>query len=178
MLYLPGDSSLNIIVHMVKVFFTNHSRNENQQQPRTVLMNNFELDPRLKTDCIILGESENTILLLMNNALVHWFILVPKVDVFELYELDDTTQRALMNEVNGLSNFVKTHFDTDKLNVAAIGNVVKQLHIHVIGRSVSDLYWPNVVWGADDKKEYSKEEIERIKRLVKDKLGNRYALLA
>ena len=104
-------------------------------------MKNFQLDPQLQKDCIVLGELERSLLLLMNNALLPWFILVPKTDKTELYELADDVQAGVWAEINAVSKFVKDEFCIDKLNVAAIGNVVQQLHIHVIGRQHEDYCW-------------------------------------
>ena len=93
-------------------------------------MKDFELDSGLARDCIVLGELDVSLLLLMNNRLVPWFLLVPKVaGVIELYELNSKTQYALLNEINVLSKCIKGHFNVDKLNVAAIGNIVNQLII-------------------------------------------------
>lgn len=126
-------------------------------------MKNFELDPRLKNDCFILSESEQFLILLMNNALVPWFILVPKTDKTELYELDKATHTQVFNVINQISNFVVSEFKPDKLNVAAIGNIVNQMHIHIVGRYKSDVYWPGVVWGATEKEVYNSTEAEKIK---------------
>jgi len=125
-------------------------------------MKNFQLDPQLQKDCIVLGELERSLLLLMNNALLPWFILVPKTDKTELYELAEDVQAGVWTEVNAVSKFVKDEFCIDKLNVAAIGNVVQQLHIHVIGRQHEDYCWPGVVWGRSEKTPYTKEAIKHI----------------
>ena len=125
-------------------------------------MENFQLDQQLQQDCFELGELQHSLLLLMNNALVPWFILVPKTDKTELYELPDNIQTGVLSEINSLSKFVKDEFCVDKLNVAAIGNVVKQLHIHVIGRRDDDYCWPGVVWGRPEKTPYNKEAIDHI----------------
>ena len=125
-------------------------------------MKNFQLDPQLQKDCIVLGELERSLLLLMNNALLPWFILVPKTDKTELYELAEDVQAGVWTEVNAVSKFVKDEFCIDKLNVAAIGNVVQQLHIHVIGRQHEDYCWPGVVWGRPEKTPYTKEAIKHI----------------
>ena len=88
-------------------------------------MEQFKLDERLAKDCFILGELDNSLLLLMNNKLVPWFVLVPKVNgVSELYDLDDNTRLALLNDINTLSLYIKEEFSPDKMNVAAIGNIV------------------------------------------------------
>ena len=125
-------------------------------------MSNFQLDAQLQQDCLVLGELEHSLLLLMNNALLPWFILVPKTDKTELYELADDVQAGVWAEINTVSKFVKDEFCIDKLNVAAIGNVVQQLHIHVIGRQHEDYFWPGVVWGRPENTPYTKEAIKHI----------------
>jgi diadenosine tetraphosphate (Ap4A) HIT family hydrolase len=125
-------------------------------------MKSFQLDSQLQKDCIVLGELEHSLLLLMNNALLPWFILVPKTDKTELYELASDVQAGVWAEVNAVSKFVKNEFAVDKLNVAAIGNVVKQLHIHVIGRKHDDFCWPGVVWGRAEKAPYDKAAIDHL----------------
>jgi len=122
-------------------------------------MTDFALDPRLASDCIALGEMRLSLLLLMNNSLVPWFILVPRRSETEIFELSKEDQLALLEEINLLSGFLKSRFRVEKLNVAAIGNIVRQLHIHVVGRNTTDFRWPNVVWGATEKMPYSVEEI-------------------
>jgi diadenosine tetraphosphate (Ap4A) HIT family hydrolase len=129
-------------------------------------MKSFQLDSQLHKDCITLGELEHCLLLLMNNALLPWFILVPKTDKTELYELANDVQAGVWAEVNAVSKFVKNEFAIDKLNVAAIGNVVKQLHIHVIGRKYNDFCWPGVVWGRTEKTPYNKQTIDHIMATV------------
>ena len=129
-------------------------------------MTKLELDEQLRNDCFILGKLKCSQILLLNNALVPWFILVPETDVYEFYELDKDMQQNVLQEINDLSVFLKTEFKVDKLNVATIGNIVQQLHIHVIGRRRDDYCWPNVVWGNKEKRAYSEEEIEIIKSKI------------
>jgi len=125
-------------------------------------MEAFTLDPRLAKDCIVLAESDTSLLLLMNNALVPWFILVPRTSETELHALDALTQAALLQEINLLASKVKTIFAVDKLNVAAIGNVVQQLHVHVIGRRRTDYCWPHVVWGRSEREPYTPAAITEL----------------
>jgi len=126
-------------------------------------MSEFVLDERLQNDCFILAESGQFFVLLMNNSLVPWFILVPKTDKCELYQLGASMQTKVNDMINQLSKFVSNEFKTDKLNVAAIGNIVNQLHIHIVGRYKSDVFWPGVVWGANEKKVYTQTEVNKIK---------------
>ena len=111
---------------------------------------------------MVLAQSDTSLLLLMNNALVPWFILVPKTEKTELHTLDGTTQAGLLQEVNLLADKVKTVFAVDKLNIAAIGNVVQQLHVHVIGRRHTDYCWPNVVWGRPEVEPYTPAAITEL----------------
>jgi diadenosine tetraphosphate (Ap4A) HIT family hydrolase len=133
-------------------------------------MNTFTLDPRLADDCLVLGEMKLSLLLLMKNALVPWFILVPRRTSTEIFELEREDQQALLEEINLLSDFVKGLPGVEKLNVAAIGNVVKQLHVHVIGRNTQDFCWPNTVWGRSEKTACSDEEIRAIRKALFTKL--------
>jgi len=126
-------------------------------------MTPFVLDPRLADDCFVLVESDQFILLLMNNALIPWFILVPKTDKTELHELDSSTQTQIFSVINRLSAFISTDYKPDKINVAAIGNIVQQLHIHIVVRYKTDCYWPGVVWGGTEKQAYKEKNMEKVK---------------
>lgn len=134
-------------------------------------MARFEIDKRLADDSFTLGEFETSIVLLMNNKVAPWFVLVPKVvSVSELYELDESTQALLWKDINCLSKFIKSHFTVDKLNVAAIGNIVKQLHIHVVARTEKDHCWPGVVWGTEFSEVYPEEEVSSLANIMLEKL--------
>ena len=139
-------------------------------------MNNFELDQRLKNDCLVLGRLNISLLLLMNNSLVPWFILVPETSVIEMVDLPQSDQAALLQEINILSAFIRGNFEITKLNIASIGNIVSQLHVHVVGRDPSDKFWPGVVWGASEKKPYTEEQVNRIILLIREQLGNKFTL--
>ncbi len=125
-------------------------------------MHVFKIDSRLKNDCIQLGQLHNIHLLLMNNSLVPWFILVPETDQIEICDLPDELKQRVYKTIDILSLFIKTHYEIDKLNLGAVGNVVSQLHIHVVGRRKDDYCWPNVVWGTNEKQSYEPKEITQI----------------
>lgn len=133
-------------------------------------MKTFQLDDRLASDCCVVGKLTLSYLLIMNNKLLPWFILVPETDVTEFYQLEESEQLILLTEINMLSHFIKQEYKCDKLNVATIGNIVEQLHIHVVGRNISDYCWPGVVWGAEGKQPYNDVEIEKLGKFVKAKL--------
>jgi diadenosine tetraphosphate (Ap4A) HIT family hydrolase len=124
----------------------------------------FELDPRLDNDCFKLAESEHSLWLLMNNRLFTWMVIVPKTQQTELYLLSEKEQLLLTKQSNLLSEFIQQYFDCDKLNVACIGNIVKQMHLHVIARTTSDPCWPGIVWGTSFKEPYKNEQVLKIQQ--------------
>ena len=136
------------------------------------LPNDFTLDPTLARDCHDLGELCGHHLLLMDNSLVPWFILVPKTDITELCDLPDDIGDSLNTAMRQLSRHVREYFPVQKLNVAAIGNVVQQLHVHVVGRHQQDYCWPGVVWGESEKQPYNLEQISQIQLDLQVSLGN------
>jgi len=110
-------------------------------------MNTFELDPRLAADTFPVGDDGACQVLLMDNAALPWLIVVPRTPHTELCELPAPLAREVAGVVERLSRFLLAEFALDKLNIAAIGNVVRQLHVHVVGRRHDDYCWPGVVWG-------------------------------
>jgi diadenosine tetraphosphate (Ap4A) HIT family hydrolase len=108
----------------------------------------FVLDARLAADCHRVGAFELCLLLLMNDANYPWFILVPRrAGVREIYELEPADQTLLLGESVALGRALMAAFAGEKLNVAALGNAVPQLHVHHIVRRTGDAAWPAPVWG-------------------------------
>lgn len=134
-------------------------------------MKTFQLDDHLANDCYVVGKLSLSHLLIMNNKRVPWFILVPETDVTEFFQLQENEQHMLLSEINLLSRFVNQQYNSDKLNIATIGNIVKQLHIHIVGRNTSDYCWPGVVWGAEGKQSYADDEMQKLGEFVKEKLN-------
>ncbi|MCP4876113.1 MAG: HIT domain-containing protein [Gammaproteobacteria bacterium] len=123
-----------------------------------------ELHPRLASDCIILGRFPLSRLLLMNDSNYPWFILVPDRDnVGEIYQLEDTDRKQLLDESCLLSRYLMDAFNGDKLNIAALGNQVPQLHLHHIVRYHSDKAWPTPIWGKVAAQPYRATELAEIK---------------
>ena len=110
-------------------------------------MSNFAIHPQLLTDCHLLGRINSGYLLLHRNASLPWFILVPDTECQDLLDLPEDVRERLMTDARRVADFIKTRFGLSKTNVAALGNVVPQLHLHVIGRDPADPCWPNPVWG-------------------------------
>lgn len=132
----------------------------------------FTLDQRLQQDTVLLGDFPLCRLLLMNDANYPWFILVPRRDeVSELFQLDAQEQQQLWRESTELAEVLKDTFKADKMNVATLGNVVSQLHMHVIVRHKDDPAWPAPVWGKHPAKAYSDEQVAALRdklRMVLD----------
>ena len=123
----------------------------------------FELHPQLQKDCIEVGRFDLSLLLLMNDANYPWFILVPqRQGISEIHELSDGDSRQLMKESCWLSLQASRMFRADKMNIAALGNIVPQLHVHHIVRYVNDPAWPGPVWGAQKAKPYGSDGLKDV----------------
>ncbi|MBA1287068.1 HIT domain-containing protein [Pseudomonas japonica] len=124
----------------------------------------FELDPRLQADTWVLGDFPLCQLLLSKDANYPWLILVPRrAATTEIFELTEAEQAQLAVETAQLAEGVKTALKADKINVAALGNVVAQLHVHVIARYTADPAWPAPVWGKVPAVEYRPEQLDALK---------------
>jgi len=124
----------------------------------------FSLHPRLGAGGFELGRIARCRLILKNNALFPWFLLVPEVEegIEDLHQLETDHYNEVMAAVRTVSEFVSSQFKPEKLNVACIGNQVRQMHIHIVGRSTGDPAWPGTVWAFDGKQPYSPDDIGRI----------------
>lgn len=126
----------------------------------------FILHERLHAGGIDFGSHGKCKILLKKNAAFPWFILVPKVEghIADLHQLEITDYESVMQTIREISQFMESHFKPDKINVAAIGNIVPQLHIHIVARYQTDPAWPDVIWGHDERKAYQANDIELIKK--------------
>ena len=135
----------------------------------------FQLHPQFEKDTISLGRFKLCRLLLMNDANYPWFILVPeRENIREIHELDDTDRRQLGDESAQLARALMAVFKPDKLNIAALGNQVPQLHIHHIVRYTHDAAWPTPVWGKVPPRPYYCAEIIKSKSALLSKLGDHF----
>ena len=138
----------------------------------------FTLDSRLQQDTLPIGDFPLCRLLLSNDANYPWFILVPRrEDISELFQLDVTDQQQLWRETTALAEVLKDSFDADKMNVATLGNVVSQLHMHVIVRKRDDGAWPAPVWGKHPAKPYSAQQVEAIRDRLRVVLADDFQFL-
>ena len=120
----------------------------------------------LQSDSILLGSMPQCDLLLMNDSRYPWFVLVPRREgLQELVDMSSEDQQLLLSESGDLSRLLLDVFKADKLNVAMLGNIVPQLHIHHIARYRTDSTWPRPTWGVFEMTPYSEEELqERVQK--------------
>jgi diadenosine tetraphosphate (Ap4A) HIT family hydrolase len=130
----------------------------------------FQLDPRLDADTLPIRELKLCSLRLLNDSRWPWLVLVPRIEgACELHDLREDQQVALMREAAMAGRELKAITGAEKINTAAIGNIVRQLHVHVIARREGDANWPGPVWGYGVKVAYTKDAAEAlIARLVRE----------
>ena len=133
----------------------------------------FELHPQLAADCIVLGDFPLCRLLLINDANYPWFILVPRrAGATEIYHLSEEERCQMIHESSFLAENLADIFAAKKMNVASLGNMVPQLHLHHIVRQEDDAAWPGPVWGKVPAKPYTDEQIHEIRHKVEVLLTN------
>lgn len=132
----------------------------------------FCLNERLAADSLFVGVFELCQVRLMNNRLWPWLILVPQIEgVREIHQLPAAARAQLMEESAASSEALTLLFPIDKVNVGALGNIVSQLHVHVVGRTCGDAAWPGPVWGSGFAEPYDDEEAGTIVRRLHDHFG-------
>ncbi len=134
----------------------------------------FQLHTQLKKDCIKIGRFSLSQLLLINDSQYPWFLLVPeRTNMTEIYQLSEKDQLLLQQESSFLASTLANCFKADKINIAAIGNLVPQLHIHHIVRYKNDIAWPAPVWGKYDAVPYTEQQIKKITFQITDALATK-----
>lgn len=128
----------------------------------------FTLDARLEQDTWLIGDLPLCRLLLSNDSNYPWFILVPRREgISELFQLDDSDQQLMWRETTELARVLNELFGAHKMNVATLGNVVSQLHMHVIVRYRTDAAWPAPVWGKLPAKPYAETQVSEMRSKLK-----------
>ena len=131
----------------------------------------FILDNRLKADTLFVGDLPLSRVLLMNNAYFPWVIMVPRIEgISELFQLTEEDLLNFHNESNYFLEAMSNAYNADKMNIASLGNIVSQLHTHVIVRYKNDEAWPSPVWSFQKTQKYqpdaAKIEIDKLTDLV------------
>jgi len=129
----------------------------------SVPASNWSLQPQLENDSALVGDLPLSRLLVMKDANYPWLLLVPRrAGVSDLIDLGEPEQAQLMAEIACASRALKAITSCDKLNVAALGNIVPQLHVHIIARRNGDAAWPKPVWGAAPAKACAPEALAQL----------------
>lgn len=109
----------------------------------------FSLDPRLAADSVLVADGPLSQLRLVDDTRFPWLVLVPRLpEAVEWLDLDGAAQRLLLAEINLAGQLLRALGPVHKLNIGALGNVVRQLHVHVVARQEGDAAWPGPVWGS------------------------------
>lgn len=132
----------------------------------------FKIHPQLLNDCHLLGTLDHHHVLLHKNALLHWFILVPETNCTNLLALKTVFLNRVMQSAQSLNQYLMDDLNYNKTNVASIGNIVDQCHVHIVGRATDDACWPQPVWGnLAEGHEYNADAINSIKADLKQKFA-------
>lgn len=131
----------------------------------------FTLHPQLERDTVSLGDLPLCRVLIIQDANYPWLLLVPRRhEVVEILDLDEVEQAQLMTETTRVARALKEVTKCDKLNIAALGNVVPQLHVHIIARRKTDAAWPRPVWGAVPPLTHDPEELKLFISAIRKKI--------
>ncbi|WP_372012916.1 HIT domain-containing protein [Pseudoxanthomonas sp. 10H] len=132
----------------------------------------FQLDPRLAADSAFIADGPLSQVRLIDDTRFPWLVLVPRVaDASEWIDLDGGQQRMLLAELNQLSQLLRAEAGVEKLNIGALGNIVRQLHVHVVGRHAADAAWPGPVWGSGAMQRHAPEALAARAALWRSRLG-------
>src|SRR5215468_2741372 len=135
------------------------------------LTKDWSLHPQLAQDTVPVGDMPLTRVLLANDANYPWLILVPRLPgLVELIDLEENAQVQLVGEVAAAARALKALTECDKLNIAALGNLVSQLHVHVIARRRADAAWPKPVWGVNPPAAYAEGQQVALLNLLRQQL--------
>jgi diadenosine tetraphosphate (Ap4A) HIT family hydrolase len=131
----------------------------------------WSLNSQLEKDTINIGDLPLSRVLVIKDANYPWLLLVPRrVDATELTDLDEVEQGQLMTEINRVARALKDIAKPDKMNIAALGNAVRQLHVHIIARRTSDAAWPRPVWGVVPPLAHDPQEVENFIAALRRKI--------
>jgi diadenosine tetraphosphate (Ap4A) HIT family hydrolase len=128
-------------------------------------LSNFALDPRLAADTIALGDARLSRLLLMNDSRFLWLVLVPRrANLVEIVDLSPDERALLMEEIAAVSDALLQRRGVAKVNIGALGNIVRQLHVHIVARAKGDAAWPGPVWSFGTRQPYEEVAARKLLR--------------
>lgn len=135
-------------------------------------MSEFELDGRIARDSDLIATLDLCQLRIQNDSRWPWLVMVPqRADMTEIFELSEADQAHLSAEVNQVSAALKATTGATKINVGALGNIVRQLHVHVIARFEGDANWPGPIWGYGSAEPYDGEKRQALMNRLMEKLS-------
>lgn len=124
-------------------------------------MTDFELDPRLAADSHWVADGPVCQVRLMDDTRFPWLVLVPRIaGAVEWFDLGDAEQHGVFDEVAQAARLLREQSGCDKVNIGALGNIVRQLHVHVVARSHGDAAWPGPVWGSGEARRFGADALE------------------
>lgn len=133
----------------------------------------FVLDEVLENDSIFIGQFELCQLRLINKDAWVWFLLVPmRANITEIFDLSVADRYYLMDEINAAAKLIESLGNYEKINIGALGNIVRQFHVHVIARKVGDAGWPGPVWGVNAGKSYADQAVSDMVNRIKACIAN------
>ena len=134
----------------------------------------FDLDPRLAGDTVVVGDLPLCRVLLMRDTRFAWLVLVPRqAGLVEVADLSESDRATLWREVDVAGAALRAAAPCDKLNIGALGNIVRQLHIHVVARTEHDAAWPGPVWGSGNAEAYPDDLLEERLKALRSRLAIR-----
>ena len=132
----------------------------------------FVLDTRLAADSVLIADGPLSQIRLMNDDRFPWVVLVPRVpNASEWIDLDGAQQRLLLAEINQISQHLKQKPNVSKINIGALGNIVRQLHVHLVGRNENDPAWPGPVWGSGAAQRHEPDTLAALTARWRSQLG-------
>jgi diadenosine tetraphosphate (Ap4A) HIT family hydrolase len=135
-------------------------------------MSDFVLDTRLAADSVFVADGPLSQVRLMDDVRFPWLVLVPRIpDMSEWLDLDGAQQRLLLAEINQAGNLLRAEPGVEKLNIGALGNIVRQLHVHLVGRHAEDAAWPGPVWGSGAAQRHPQPSLESRIAYWRQRLG-------
>jgi diadenosine tetraphosphate (Ap4A) HIT family hydrolase len=132
------------------------------------ILSRWALHPQLERDTLAVGDLALCRVLIIRDANYPWLLLVPRrPEIVEILDLDEVEQAQLMVEITRVARALREITKCDKLNIAALGNVVPQLHVHIIARRRTDAAWPKPVWGAAEPLPFDPDALENFRKAVR-----------
>lgn len=136
-------------------------------------MSDFSLDHRLQRDTLFIARQSGCQVRLMNDARYRWLVLIPEIsEIRDWHDLPDTAERDMLSLTKNMSYLLKQSENADKINVASLGNMVPQFHLHLIARHEDDAAWPGPVWGVGTAEPFADEQSQSVIYMMQQLLAS------